>query len=99
PPLLPVTARSSNWCRRDSDRRIAAVDQQVAAGHEARRVAGEKDRGSGDLLRPAKPAGEVLGADLLLRSGKGAVALQRPLGLDRAGRQRIDPDILRGVVD
>src|SRR2546423_13971002 len=41
------------------DRVVAAVDQQVGAGHETRRIAGEKHRGCGDLVRTAEPSEQM----------------------------------------
>ena len=72
PPASPPTARSSTSPRRDasgsawpSDRGVAAIDQQVAAGDEARRVAGEEDRGAGDLVGAAEAAEQMLRAERL----------------------------------
>src|SRR5205823_8747184 len=83
---------------RPSDGRIAAVDQQIAAGNKARHIARQIDRRTRDLLGPSQAAEQMLAADLLVRRGKRAVTVQRPLRLDRARRQRVDPDVLRGMV-
>ena len=77
----------------DSNRRVAAVDQKIAAGHKTCRVAGEKHRGAGDFVRAAEAAQQMLCSQYLARRGKGAVAVQRPLRFDAARRQRIDPDV------
>jgi hypothetical protein len=39
---------------------VAAVDQQVGAGHEARRVAGKKDGRLADLVRLAQALQQML---------------------------------------
>ena len=67
-----------------SDGRIAAVDQQIAAGNKARHIARQIDRRTRDLLGPSQAAEQMLAADLLVRRGKRAVTVQRPLRLDRA---------------
>src|SRR5487761_1615758 len=82
-----------------SDRGIAAVDEKIAAGDEARRVAGEKDRGGRDLPRLPEAPQQVLRPDRLARPLEAAIALERPLGLDRARRQGVVPDVLGRVVD
>ena len=46
----------------EDHRVVAAVDQHVGAGHEARRVAREEQRGRGDLFRLAEPAEQMLRA-------------------------------------
>src|SRR5439155_19353440 len=103
PPLRPTVQCSTSWRperrRSASDRRIAAVDEEVAAGDKAGVVAREIDGGAGDLLRASEAPRQVLAADRFIGAGERAVAPQRPLGLDRAGRQRVDPDVLRRVVD
>ena len=46
-----------------SDRDIPAVDEEIAAGNKARRVAGEKQRSCIDLVRPAETPQQMLGAE------------------------------------
>src|SRR5436190_22036992 len=58
---------------RPSDGRIAAVDQQIAAGNKARHIARQIDRRTRDLLGPSQAAEQMLAADLLVRRGKRAV--------------------------
>src|SRR5712691_2497054 len=82
-----------------SDRGVAAVHQKITAGDKAGGVAGEKDGGAGDLVGAAEPARQVLGAELLARGGKRTVAVEGPLRLDPTRRQRVGPDVLRGMVD
>src|SRR5882724_9863273 len=43
------------------DRGVAAVDEQIAAGHERRGVAGQIEGGAGDLLGQPEPASRCLG--------------------------------------
>src|SRR5438874_11543794 len=69
---------------RPSDGRIAAVDQQIAAGNKARHIARQIDRRTRDLLGPSQAAEQMLAADLLVRRCKRAVTVQPPLRLDRA---------------
>src|SRR5207244_8085889 len=92
PRVKPAVPRNDNFY---SDRGVAAIDEEVAAADKAGIVAGEVDRGAGDLVGAAEPAGQVLGADRLLGRAKRAIAPQRSPRLDRAGRQRVDPDVLR----
>ncbi len=77
---------------------VAAVDQEVGAGHEARRVAGKKDRGLRDFLGLAEPLQQMLRAGRSSRGFHVAEALHQAIGLDRARRQRVHPDVLRGMV-
>src|SRR5437016_9390572 len=70
------------------DRVVAAVDQQVGTGHEARCVAREKHRGSGDLVRLAEPSEQMLRPGYAPRSFHVAEALDQPVGFDRARRER-----------
>ena len=71
--------------RRLLRRVVAAVDQQVGAGHEARRVAGKKDRGRGDLVRLAEPLQQML------RSGRCAAPFPCRRSASPAGRFRPRP--------
>src|SRR5207249_2825340 len=77
---------------------VAAVDEQVAARHERRGVAGQVDGGAGDLDGQAQPAEQVLGAHHLARLVHVLPAAQHPSGLDRARRDRVGANALRRVV-
>src|SRR5262245_65635067 len=80
-----------------SYRRVAAVDQEIGAGHEGGVLAGEVDRARGDLVRRAEPADKrvVRGARGLERVKVAQVAR----GLYRPRRQTVDADILSGMVE
>ena len=84
--------------RRALRRVVAAVDQQVGAGHEARRVACKKDGGLGDLVRLAEALQQMLRAGRSPCRFHVAKALHQTIGLDRSRRKRIDPHVLRRVV-
>src|SRR5215475_10645081 len=78
---------------------VAAIDQQIRAGHEAAVLAEEEGGGRGDLLRPADAADGVLGRKRTLRCFQAALAGDEAMCADRAGRERVDPDVLPGMVE
>src|SRR6266850_2503530 len=80
------------------DRGVAAVDEQIAAGHERRGVAGQIEGGARDLLGQPEPAQQVLGPHVLSRVVHVLPATEHPPGLDGARRDRVGADVLRGVV-
>src|SRR5262245_43429937 len=76
-----------------SDRRIAAVDQQVGASHEARGVARKIEGSAADLLGLAETTDRMLRHRLSASVRHAAVPERDALGLDGAGRQRVDADV------
>src|ERR1700740_991164 len=92
-------ARRFEGLKAESDSGVTAIDQEIAAGDKARRVAREKHGGLRKLVRLAEPLGQMLGAESLIRRLKRVIAQQRPPCLDRARRQRVAAHILIGVID
>src|SRR5215813_10274702 len=78
---------------------IAAIDQQIGAGHEAAVLAEEEGGGRGDLLRPPDTADGMLRCKRPLRRLQAALAGDEAMGPDGAGREGIDPDVLPGMVE
>src|SRR5262249_39112562 len=79
-----------------SNRGVAAVDQEIGAGHERRLLAGEVHRASGDLVRHAKTADKRV-----VRGARGVQCVevaQVTRGLYRSRRQAVDAYILPGMV-
>src|SRR5688572_43325 len=89
----------SGYWQRVSDRRIAAVDEQVGAGHEARGVARKIEGRASDLLGLAETSDRVLRHSLSASVRHAAVTERDALGLDGARRQRVDTDVVARVVD
>src|SRR5882757_3544963 len=81
-----------------SGRIVSAVDQHIGAGHEARRVAGEKHRGGRDLAWLTEPAEQMFRTRDAPRFFHAAEAEYHPARLDRAGRERVDAHVLCRVV-
>src|SRR5262245_48461471 len=70
---------------------VAAIDQQIRAGHEAAVLAEEEGGGRGDLLRPADATDGVLRCQGPLRRFQAALAGDEAMSPDRAGREGVDP--------
>src|SRR5881396_2333188 len=77
---------------------VAAVDEQVAARHERRGIAGEIDGGARDLLGPTEAIEQVLRSHHLARFVHVLPAAEHASRLDRARRARVGADALRGVI-
>src|SRR5690242_13451583 len=75
---------------------VAAIDQQIGAGHEAAVLAQEEGGGRGDLLRPSDAPDGVLRRKRPLRRFQAALAGDETMGPHRAGREGVDPDVLSG---
>src|SRR5688572_13625274 len=88
----------SGYWQRVSDRRIAAVDQQVGAGHEARGVARKIEGGASDLLGLAETAYRMLRDRLSASIRHAAVSERDTLRFDGTRRQRVDADVVAGMV-
>src|SRR6266851_8096306 len=82
----------------DSDCGVAAVDEQVATGHEGRGIAREVDGGARDLLGQTEATEEVLRAHHLARLVHVLPAPEHASGLDRTRRDRVGADALRRVL-
>jgi len=81
------------------DRCIAAIDEQIAAGDKARSVTREKYRCRRDLMRPAEAGQQVLWAEPFPSRLEAAVPMQYPLRFNRSRGERVDADILCGMID
>src|SRR5262249_3194029 len=82
-----------------SDRRIDAIEQQVGTSHEARGVACKIEGGAGDLLCLAETTDRMLRDSLSASVCHATVSERDALGLDGARRQRVDADVVAGVVN
>src|SRR5262245_65964109 len=94
---MSVNVRSSPKADIASNRGVAAVDQEIGAGHEGGLLAGEVHRARGDLVRRAETADKrvVRGA----RSVQRVEVAQVARGLHRSRRQAVDAYILSGMVE
>jgi len=101
---MPLTAAISSkstaptW-KIFSNRRVPAVDQEVGAGHEACAVGGEEQRGLRDFIGFAQAVKQMLRAGGAARLVHAAVAMDHAARRHRAGRERVDPHVVAGVVD
>src|SRR5262252_10060632 len=87
------------WLPGVSNRRITTVDQQVGAGYEARGVARKIERGAADLFGLSETADRMLRDRQGARLGHAAVSERDAFGLHGTRRQRIDADVVAGVID
>src|SRR6058998_1210598 len=77
---LTLTARGPLWTFLNG--RVAAVDEQITAGHERRGNARQVDGRPGDLLGPAEAIQQVLRPHHLAGLVHVLVAHEHPSGLD-----------------
>src|SRR5271170_1296957 len=76
---------------------VAAVDKNRGAGHEIRRLRGEKDCRAGAFLGRAETAGRRATNDLLEERPR--LDRRRHVALDPSGNDRIDLYIMRRKLD
>src|SRR3984957_70533 len=82
--------------REDSDLGLAAVDEELGAGHEARIVRGKESDRLGDFIRVADPADRDLGRHIveepLLLGGGRTGQPDKAWGVHGTGADDVDPD-------
>jgi len=88
----------SGW-RRTSLHRLAAVDDHGVPNDEGSRVGAQPDDGLRDLLALAHPSDRLLGNHLGAPFIRAAGEATHHRGVDVAGTDGIDADVLRGVVE
>src|SRR5687767_9478647 len=78
---------------------LAAIDHHGMADHESGRVRAQPDDGRGDLLGLAHPPDRLLGDYPRAPFGRAAGEAIHHRGVDIAGTDDVDADVLRGVVE
>jgi hypothetical protein len=96
--LVIFITTASRW-RRLSLHSLAAVDHHGVADHESSRVRAQPDDGRGNLLGLAHPPDRLFRNHLRAPFGCAPGEATHHRGIDVAGADDVDPDVLRCVVE